>query len=91
MFTIGIYRGSSFNGESDIEFSFEDDTAELVHSAIDEGESFSDCEELSEIYQKVYEAAVDQITEDYLEFSPDEVEGEDWRADDPFDIVVEFV
>lgn len=66
MFTIGIYRGSSFNGESDIEFSFEDDTAELVHSAIDEGESFSDCEELSEIYQKVYEAAVDQITEDYF-------------------------
>lgn len=47
-------------------------------------DGFSECEELSEIYNKVYEEAVDVLTEELLEYEEDA--DDDWRADDTYSI-----
>ena len=45
---------------------------------------FCECEELSEIYNKVYEEAVQVLTEELLEYEEDA--DDDWRADDTYSI-----
>ena len=47
-------------------------------------DGFSECEELSEIYNKVYEEAVQVLTEELIEYEEDA--DDDWRADDTYSI-----
>ena len=57
-------------------------------------DEFCDSEDLRDIYQKAYEVAVEQITQEQLEFSeyePDwdeEEHGRPWRVDDTFFVTV---
>ena len=53
-------------------------------------DGFSECEELKDIYSRVYKIAVDILTEElreYEEFEDDE-ESEEWQADDTYSIKV---
>lgn len=54
---------------------------------------FDECEELADLYDKIYELAVEQITDelrdgDFLE--EEDAEDPDWRADDLYTIMVKF-
>lgn len=61
----------------------------LRKTPYDERDSFDSCEYVSDIYQKVYDAAVEQITCELRENSdPGEYE-EDWKADDTYMVNVD--
>ena len=51
-------------------------------------EGFSSCRELDAIYSKVYNEAVDVLTDELLEYEEDA--DEDWRADDTYSVQVHF-
>lgn len=57
-------------------------------------DGFNSCDELEELYSKVYKIAIDQITEELIDSGmldeEDEEYDEDWRADDTYYCVVNF-
>lgn len=54
-------------------------------------DGFENCEPLADIYQKVYEIAVDQITAEVAEAGDDDhAEDDEWRADDTYTCGVDF-
>ena len=54
-------------------------------------DGFSECEELEDIYKKVYALAVKQMTEEIREFGDDDHTNDpDWVVDDTYACGVEF-
>lgn len=54
-------------------------------------DGFENCEPLAEIYQKVYEIAVEQMTEEIREWGDDDnAEDPNWRADNTYVCGVNF-
>lgn len=68
-FTIGIEP----SGESFIDYPISKSEKKLIKKAVDEMIDFDDCEELSELYQKVMDAAKEKLQED-IELTEDGVE-----------------
>ena len=75
-FTIHI---TTPNGEGDIEIDFPvtDEELDLIEEAIDNGESFEDVEELSDLYERVMEAVPDKLEEDLQENNDAEIDPDD--------------
>ena len=77
------------DGETYIDVTLTDEEAELLEKYGKKSSVYYDfcgCEELAEIYNKVYEKAVDVLTEELLEYEEDAEE--DWRADYTYSIQI---
>lgn len=75
------------DGETYIDVTLTDEEAELLEKYGKKSSvyyNFSECEELAEIYNKVYDEAVDVLTEELIEYEEDA--DEDWRANDTYSI-----
>lgn len=54
-------------------------------------DGFANCEALEDIYKKVYEIAVAQMTEEIREYGDDDhLDDPDWRVDNTYECGVEF-
>ena len=71
-FTIGISPAN----ESWIDFEISEKEKELICEAIDEEIEFCDCEELSDLYRRVYEAAKEKLEED-MDLTGDDIDVDD--------------
>lgn len=93
-----ISFGKGDSGETAFDIDLSEEEVErmetLRNMPANDRPEFQDCEWLSDIYKKAYEAAVTQITVeqlDYSEYEPDwdeAKEGRPWRADDDFPVTV---
>lgn len=88
--------GKGDSGESLVCVALTDEEAERLvkygtKSNIYYGD-FCRCEELKDLYDKIYKIAVDQITEELREWGDwlDEAQNPDWRADDTYACGVNF-
>ena len=105
-FTFGAWCnfGKCDSGETWIDVELTDEEAEQLVKFGTQPDiyynGFSRCEELKDLYQKIYDIAVDQMTEELKEFGDldeddeeDEEEDEidtDWRVDDLYACGVNF-
>lgn len=85
------------SGESWIDVELTDEEAEKLikygtqYDVYNDG--FSECEELQDIYKKVYDAAIEQMTDEIKEFGDlDEEYASDpnWKLDDLYTCSVDF-
>ena len=94
----GKCDSNSWDEEIDLTCEEYERLVEVMKNAIEEGiEDFYECEEVADIYDKVYEIVVERATENILEFDPEAVEEyledeetDEWRADDIYPIGVNF-
>ena len=78
------------DGETYFDVELTDEEATLLEKYAPECEEFCECEELSAIYSKAYNVAVDVLTEELREYEEfeDEEEEEEWSADITYSITV---
>ena len=88
-------RGDS--GETWVDVEFTDEEAERLVKYGTQSENFvngfDECEELADLYEKVYEIAVEQITDELRDadmLDEEDLENPDWRADELYSIGVNF-
>lgn len=96
-FTAYCNYGKGDSGESWIDVELTDEEAERLIKYGTQAEfyfnGFSECEELKDIYDKIYALAVDQMTEEMRDFGDlDEVYASDpsWKIDDVYHCGVNF-
>jgi hypothetical protein len=90
--------GKGDSGETMVDVELTDEEAEkLIKYGTQTDiyyDGFSECEELKDLYQKVYAIAVDQITEELREggdwVDKEEARNPDWKADDTYACGVNF-
>ena len=68
----------------------EKDAKKLIKYAEEGEESFAECEALEAIYEKVYEKAVKQMTEEFIESGDADNDDPDWRIDDDYECEVDY-
>jgi hypothetical protein len=83
------------SGETEVEVELTDEEAERLIAYGTKADvfydGFSECEELKDIYKKVYSIAVDQMTEEMRDFGDDDhTENPDWVVDDTYACGVNF-
>lgn len=97
-FTAWCRYGKGDSGESWVDVELTDEEAEKLLKYGTQAEiyynEFSECEELKDLYQKIYAVAVKQITEELRDYG-DCVEEKylndpDWEADDVYACGVNF-
>ena len=93
-FPIYCYYGKGDSGESAIDVELTDEEAERLIKYGTQPEiydnGFDECEELKDIYEKLYALAVEQITEEIMD-SDDECEHDpNWKADENYPCGVSF-
>lgn len=96
-FTAYCTFGKCYSGESLIDVELTDDEAEQLIKYGTQPDTyyngFSCCEELEELYNKVYAIAVDQMTEEMKEFGDLEekyANDPNWKVDDLYPCGVNF-
>lgn len=95
-FTAYCTYGKGDSGESWIDVELTDEEAERLIEYGTQAEvyynGFYECEELKDIYDKVYALAVDQMTEELREGDLDEeyADNPDWKVDDTYQCGVHF-
>lgn len=90
--------GKGDSGETYVDVELTDEEVErLIKYGTDPDvywNGFSNCEELEDIYKKVYAVALDQITEELREWGDwvdeDDANNPDWKADDLYACGVNF-
>lgn len=90
--------GKGDSGETWIDVELTDEEAERLVKHGTQTEvyyhGFSECEELKDLYQKIYAIAVDQITEELREggdwIDDEDARNPDWKADDTYACGVNF-
>lgn len=92
-FTAYCTFGKGDSGETWIDVELTDEEAERLIKYGTQSDiywdGFSKCEELKDIYQKVYAIAIEQITEELKEWD-DDARDPDWEADDTYACGVNF-
>jgi hypothetical protein len=92
------------DGYTSFEVSLDDDEAERLEAAMADEDiydaGFSDCDELSDIYDKAYTEALDVLTEELRDtvFEDDDIDEDDddyispeeWRVNDTYSVTVHF-
>lgn len=98
-FTFPAYcsYGKCASGESWIDVELTDEEAEKLIKYGTQSETFyngfDECEELEDLYDKIYEIAVEQMTDEILfdDWLDDEYRNDpEWRADDLYSCGVNF-
>lgn len=79
----------------DEEVDLTSDEYDRLIDAMKKGEEFFDCEEIADIYKKVYSLVVSSATANFMEFMPEVVapyveENKNWKADDTYFVGVNF-
>lgn len=88
--------GPGDSGESEVEVELTDSESELLlkygTDATYYYKDFLKCKELKELYEKIYEIAVDQMTDelDGADWLEAEQQNKSWRADDTYQCEVFF-
>lgn len=87
--------GKGDSGETEVEVELTDEEAERLISYGTKADiyydGFSECAELKDIYKKVYSIAVDQMTEEMIDFGDeDHSDNPDWVVDDTYACGVNF-
>lgn len=93
---VSFGKGDSGETEFDLDITAEEleRMESLRNTPSDFREEFCECEDLRDIYEKAYEASVQLITQEqleYAEYEPDwdeEERGRPWRVDDTFFVTV---
>lgn len=97
-FTAYCTFGKGDSGESWVDVELTDEEAEMLIKYGTQPDiyynGFSRCEELKDLYQKIYAIAVEQITEELREggdwIDEEDAKNPDWRADDTYACGVNF-
>ena len=94
-FTAWCRFGKGDSGETWIDVELTDEEAErLVHYGTQADiyyNEFSRCEELKDLYQKIYTLAVDQMTQEMREFGDDDrCKDPSWKVNDTYACGVNF-
>lgn len=87
--------GKCDSGETWVDVELTDEEAERLIKYGTQAEiyynGFSECEELKDIYKKVYAIAIKQMTEEIREFGDDDHTADpDWEVDDTYACGVNF-
>jgi hypothetical protein len=86
--------GKGDTGETWVDVELTDEEAEQLVKYGTQTEiyynDFCRCEELKDLYNKIYNIAVEQITDELKEVDEEYANDPNWKADDLFPIVVEF-
>jgi hypothetical protein len=89
--------GKGDSGETEVDVDLTDVEAEMLISYGTKADTFyngfSECEELEDIYKKVYSIAIDQMTEemrDFGELDEEELNNPNWKVDDSYACGVNF-
>jgi hypothetical protein len=82
-------------GETEVEVELTDEEAKLLERLGRNPDifydGFSECEELKDLYNKIYAIAVKQMTEEIRDFGDDDhADDPDWVVDDTYACGVEF-
>ena len=75
-FTIHISAPGG-EGDSEIEYPVNQDELALIEESMDNGDSFEDVEDLSDLYERVMDAVPDKLEEDLQENNDAEIDPED--------------
>lgn len=93
-FPIYCYYGQGDSGESWIDVELTDEEAERL---IEYGtkadvyeDGFDECEELKDIYEKLYALAVEQITDEIRDSDDEYADNPNWKADENYPCGVGF-
>lgn len=94
-FTAWCRFGRFDSGETQIDVELTDEEAErLVKYGTQPDiyyDGFSECEELEDVYKKVYALAIEQMTEEIRDFGDDDnADDPDWVVDDTYACGVNF-
>ena len=94
-FTAWCRYGKGDSGESWVDVELTDEEAESLIKYGTQAEiyfnEFSECEELKDIYKKVYDIAVKQMTEEIKEFGDlDGADDPNWKVSDTYQCGVNF-
>ena len=87
--------GKGDSGETEVEVELTDEEAERLLKFGTQTDIFYDgfsrCEELKDIYQKIYSIAVDQMTEETRDFGDEDLSDDpNWKVDDTYACGVNF-
>ena len=94
-FTAWCRFGKGDSGETWIDVELTDEEAErLVHYGTQADiyyDGFSECEELEDLYKKIYAIAIEQMTEEMRDFGEDDCcDDPNWKVNDTYACGVEF-
>lgn len=94
-FTAWCNYGTGDSGESWIDVELTDEEAERLIKYGTQPDiyynEFCRCEELKDLYQKIYALAIEQMTEEIRDFGDDDHTSDpDWKADDTYACGVNF-
>lgn len=96
-FSAGTIFGKGDSVDWDLDYEVTQEEYNRLKSAFKRYYVFDESEDVSDIYENVYQAAVDKATSDLLEYDYEMVEDyideddpESWRADDVFEIRVNY-
>lgn len=87
--------GKGDSGETEVEVDLTDEEAERLLKFGTQTDiyydGFSRCEELRDLYQRIYSIAVDQMTEETRDFGDEEfADDPNWQVDDTYACGVNF-
>ena len=74
MFNIGLSMGIHACGDTMFQYEVTDEEMEIINKCKNEGIEFEECEELQDLYERVYEAADEQLHDDWADNHDDELD-----------------
>lgn len=90
--------GKGDNADWDFCYEVTEEEYARLRQAAKEGYDFYDAKDVADLYDKIYDAAVDEATDSFIENDPEMIEDyldegqtlDEWRADDVYQIEVNF-
>lgn len=86
-FNYSIIFGKGDGAESCVEMKLTKEEYERLQEAMESGEDFEDCELVEDIYERVFELADEDATQDLRN---EEYLGEDEKASELYSIVIDY-
>ena len=65
-FEYSLFYGKGHYGEACVEVEISEEEYDRLHAAYESGEEFEDCEMVNDIYNRVYEVADEEATNDLI-------------------------
>lgn len=87
-FNYSIIFGKGDGAESCVEMEVADEEYERLQEAQESGEDFEDCELVEDIYERVYELADEDATQDLMDMG--ELDEDCERASELYPIVIDY-